>query len=90
MTSSVIVDPAKQRCDGHCMHVHVFQAEVFLKHVLKPFLNIGWLNLSLEKFGFNVELGEFYFSLYKTDSHKVLVTPEEFFINAYDTQQTTH
>lgn len=66
------------------MHVHVFQADCFLNRVLKPFLSIGWLNLRLETFAFNAQLGEFSFSLIKGDPI-FDVHHEEFFKPAYDT-----
>jgi SAM-dependent methyltransferase len=65
------------------MHVHVFQAETFLNRVLIPFLSIGWLNLKLERFEFNIQLGEFSFSLVKSEPFSNL-PPLDFFKEAYD------
>jgi len=68
------------------MHVHVFQADNFLNKVLLPFLAIGFLNLRLETFEFNESLGEFSFSLVKTESPQPLnIHPEIFFSTASDT-----
>jgi hypothetical protein len=65
------------------MHVHVFQAENFLNSVLIPFLSIGWLNLKLEKFEFNITHGEFSFSLIKSEPFSNL-PPFDFFKPASD------
>lgn len=68
------------------MHVHVFQAETFLNNVLLPFLAIGFLNLRLETFEFNESLGEFSFSLIKTESPQPFyIDPKTFFSIASDT-----
>jgi SAM-dependent methyltransferase len=68
------------------MHVHVFQAETFLNNVLLPFLAIGFLNLRLETFELNINLGEFSFSLVKTESPQPFnVRPDIFFSTASDT-----
>jgi SAM-dependent methyltransferase len=70
------------------MHVHVFQAGNFLNNVLLPFLEIGWLNLSLKSFEFNISDGEFYFILEKKENSKQL-EPSQFFKKAYDSMPIT-
>lgn len=65
------------------MHVHVFQAENFLNNILLPFLEIGWLNLTLKSFEFNIPDGEFYFILEKKENIKKLQA-SQFFKEAYD------